>query len=99
MAAMDSVTVSELNRQTAKVLERVKAGESVEISEYGRPVAHLTPAAPTTGVPLLDRLIAQGRALPASNPGPIPPTPPRDESDEGVSLSAALAQARDDERY
>jgi len=65
---MDSVTVSELNRQTAKVLDRVKAGESLEISEYGRPVARLSPAVPTTGAPLLDRLIAQGKAHPA-NPG------------------------------
>lgn len=96
---MNSVTVSELNRQTAKVLERVKAGESVEISEYGRPVARILPVAPTTGVPLLDRLIAQGRAIPASSPGPIPPTPPRDERDEDVSLTATLAQLRDDERY
>ncbi|MGH3399564.1 MAG: type II toxin-antitoxin system Phd/YefM family antitoxin [Streptosporangiaceae bacterium] len=96
---MESVTVSELNRQTAKVLDRVKAGESVEISEHGRAVARLMPAAPSTGAPLLDRLIAQGRATPASNQGPIPPTPPRDESDEGVSLSAVLAEARGDERY
>jgi prevent-host-death family protein len=96
---VNSVTVSELNRQTAKVLERVKAGESVEISEYGRPVARILPVAPTTGVPLLDRLIAQGRAIPASSPGPIPPTPPRDERDEDVSLTATLAQLRDDERY
>ena len=71
----------------------------METSEYGRPVARLTPAAATTGAPLLDRLIAQGQVVPASNPGPIPPTPPRDESDKDVSLSAALAQARDDERY
>jgi prevent-host-death family protein len=96
---MESVTVSELNRQTAKVLERVKAGESLEISEYGRPVARIMPATPVTGVPLLDRLIAQGRAIPAANSGPIPPTPPRDDRDEGVSLSAALTRARDDERY
>jgi len=99
LAVMESVTVSELNRQTARVLERVKAGESVEISEYGRPVARIMPAAPTTGVPLLDRLIAQGRATPAANPGPIPPTPPRSEADEDVSLSAALAQLRDDKWY
>lgn len=99
MAIVNSVTVSELNRQTAKVLERVKAGESVEVSEYGRPVARIMPVSPATGVPLLDRLIEQGRAIPASNPGPIPPTPPGDERDEGVSLSAALAQMRDDERY
>jgi prevent-host-death family protein len=96
---MDSVTVSELNRQTAKVLERVKAGESLEISEYGRPVARILPATPATGSALLDRLIAQGRAIPAVNLGPIPPTPPRDDRDEGMSLSAALDRDRDDERY
>jgi prevent-host-death family protein len=96
---MDSVTVSELNRQTARVLDRIKAGESLEISEYGRPVARLLPATPTTGAPLLDRLIAQGRAVPAVNPGPIPPTPPRDGAEESASLSAALAEMRDDERY
>jgi prevent-host-death family protein len=99
MVLMEPVTVSELNRQTARVLERVKAGESVEITEYGRPVARITPAGPTTGAPLLDRLIAQGRAVPASNHGPIPPTPPRDETEENVSLSATLAQMRDEERY
>ncbi len=99
MPLVDSVTVSELNRQTAKVLDRVKAGESLEISEYGRPVARLTPTTPTTGAPLLDRLIAQGRAMPAANTGPIPPTPPRNDDDSGVPLSAALAEMRDDERY
>jgi prevent-host-death family protein len=96
---MDSVTVSELNRQTAKVLDRIKAGESLEISEYGKPVARLLPAAPSTGAPLLDRLIAQGRAVPAANPGPNPPPPPRDASDGSGSLSTALAEMRDDERY
>lgn len=96
---METVTVSELNQQTARVLERVKAGESVEITEYGRPIARLVPAVPATGVPLLDRLISQGRAIPATAPGPIPPTPARDERDEGVSLTAALSQMRDDERY
>ena len=90
--------MSELNRQTAKVLDRVKAGESLEISEYGRPVARILPASPTTGAPLLDRLIAQGRAVAAANIGPIPPTPPRAD-DEAGSLSATLAEMRDDERY
>jgi prevent-host-death family protein len=95
---MNSVTVSELNRQTARVLDRVKAGETLEISEYGRPVALILPAIPTTGAPLLDRLIAQGRAVPAANAGPIPPTPRREEEENG-SLSAALAEMRDAERY
>jgi len=81
------------------VLDRIKAGESLEISEYGRPVARLSPAVPTTGAPLLDRLIAQGKAVPAANSGPIPPARGRDAPEEGVSLSAALAEMRDDERY
>lgn len=95
----DSVTVSELNRQTAKVLEQVKDGDSLVITEYGRPIARITPARSSTGSRLLDRLIAQGRVIPAANPGPIPPTPPRDERDERVSLSADLTQMREDERY
>lgn len=99
MLNMESVTVSELNRQTAKVLDRVKSGESLEISEYGRPVARITPVTPTTGSPLLDRLIGQGRAIPAANTGSIPPTPPRDDRDTQISLSATLAEMRDDERY
>lgn len=56
-------------------------------------------AAPVTGSPLIDRLIAEGRAIPASNVGPIPSTPSRTEPEEGTSLSAALAQMHDDERY
>jgi prevent-host-death family protein len=96
---METVTVSELNQQTARVLERIKAGETLEISEYGKPVARLVPAVPTTGVPLLDQLIAQGRAIPAAAPGPIPPTPLRDEQEDGVSLTDTLAQMRADERY
>jgi prevent-host-death family protein len=99
MGHMETVTVSELNQQTARVLERIKAGETLEISEYGKPVARLVPAVPTTGVPLLDQLIAQGRAIPAAAPGPIPPTPPRDEQEDGVSLTDTLAQMRADERY
>lgn len=96
---MQTVTVSELNQQTARVLERVKSGETLEISEYGKPVARLVPAVPTTGVPLLDQLIAQGRAIPAAAPGPIPPTPPRYEQEDEVSLTDTLAQMRADERY
>jgi prevent-host-death family protein len=99
MGYMETVTVSELNQQTARVLERIKAGETLEISEYGKPVARLVPAVPTTGVPLLDQLIAQGRAIPAAAPGPIPPTPPRDEQEDGVSLTDTLAQMRAEERY
>lgn len=96
---MATVTVSELNQQTARVLDRIKAGETIQVNEYGRPIARISPITPSTGVPLLDELIAQGRATAAVSPGPIPPTPPRTEHDAGVSLSAVLAEMRDEERY
>jgi len=43
--------------------------------------------------------VSEGRTIPAANARPIPPTPPRDDYDGGVVLSAALAESRDDERY
>jgi prevent-host-death family protein len=96
---MATDTASELIQQTGQVLERVKNGESITVTEHGRPVARLIPAAPSTGVPLLDEMIAQGRAIPASNPGPIPPTPPRDERDGDIKLSELLIRDREEERY
>jgi hypothetical protein len=47
---------------------------------------------------LMGQRIAEILAL-AANQGPIPPTPPREASEEGISLSAALAEAREDVRY
>lgn len=96
---MATVTVSELNQQTARVLERVKNGEPITITEYGRAIARLVPDAPLTGVPMLDALVAQGRAIPASSPGPIPPTPPREDRDANLNLSELLVRDREEERY
>jgi prevent-host-death family protein len=48
---MSIVTVRELQQQTTKVMNRVKAGETLVISEDGRPVAVLVPNAPSTGMP------------------------------------------------
>jgi prevent-host-death family protein len=40
---MDRVGVRELKQNASRVLERVKAGETVEVTEHGRPVALLAP--------------------------------------------------------
>ena len=40
---MDQVGVRELKQNASRVLERVKAGETVQITEHGRPVAVLAP--------------------------------------------------------
>src|SRR6266545_5025797 len=40
---VEQITVRELARNTAQVLERVGAGESIEITRNGEPVAVLSP--------------------------------------------------------
>jgi prevent-host-death family protein len=92
---MSGVSVTELNQQTAKVLERVKAGESLEVREHGRAIARLVPILANASI--IDRLVSEGRAIAATNPGalfmPVPSTP-------GVpSLSDALQRAREAERF
>lgn len=44
-------------------------------------------------------MIAQGGAVPASDPGPIPPVPPRTDRDGDVNLSELFIRDREEERY
>lgn len=60
----------ELRQHATRYLNRVKAGESVEVTERGRLVALLVPPEPTAGA--RERLIAGGRLLPASRPLRLP---------------------------
>jgi len=63
MATPDRVGIRELRQNFSVYLRRVKKGETIEVTERGEPVARLIP--PLTGVPILDRLIAEGKARPA----------------------------------
>jgi prevent-host-death family protein len=93
----ESVTVTELNQQTTAVLRRVKAGQSLPITERGRVVAFLTPPPPTvTGNPTIDRWIAEGRLLPQAVPGTVLDLLPLPEpADDGFSLSGAVIAERE----
>ncbi|MBM3671461.1 MAG: type II toxin-antitoxin system prevent-host-death family antitoxin [Actinobacteria bacterium] len=74
---MDRVGVRELRQNLSVYLRRVKAGESLEVTEHGRLVAVLAPPAPA-GNPIA-RLIAEGRARAAVgtiDDIPVPPGPP-----------------------
>jgi prevent-host-death family protein len=85
---MDSVGVRELRQNLSVYLRRVEAGEALEVTERGRPVALLTPVGARED-PLI-RLVAAGRAeAPRSAPGDLGPP-----LDLGVSLTAALAEER-----
>jgi len=95
----EPVTVTELNQQTTAVLRRVKAGQSLPITERGRVVAYLTPPPPAvTGNPTIDRWIAEGRLVPQAVPGTVLDLLPLPEpADDGFSLSEAVIAERDRE--
>ena len=91
---MTSVGVRELRQRASELLRRVEAGETIEVTDRGRPVAALVPL-PARGP--LERLRAAGETIPATRdlrdlPKPRPLSP-------GQELpSEVLARLRRDER-
>jgi prevent-host-death family protein len=87
------VGVRELRQNLSVYLRRVKAGETLEVTERGQTVARLTPQPPETLSPL-QRLIAEGRATaPTRSHKNLPPPIKID----GVSVSEILQQMRDED--
>ncbi len=70
---MDRIGVRELNQNTSQVLARVAGGETVEVTDRGRPIARLVPV--HGGQSLLDRLVAEGRAVAPTSGRPVPNPP------------------------
>jgi prevent-host-death family protein len=91
---VERIGVRELNQQTSRVVERVKRGEVVEITERGRLVARLVPVEPAPEP--LERLVAEGRATPPTLTGPLPMPPVLGDPD--LDAAAALAAVREEER-
>lgn len=61
----DKVGVRELRQNLSVYLDRVKGGETLEVTEHGRAVALLTPL-PRVPQSTLDRLITEGRVTPGT---------------------------------
>lgn len=91
---MNSVGVRELRQRASELLRRVERGETIEVTDRGRPVAVLAPIPERGGI---DELRATGQLEPATGdldglPEPLP-TPAEDGS-----ASDVLAALRRDER-
>ena len=67
---MTRIGVRELRQNASRYLALVKAGETVEVTERGELVAVLSP--PSPAVTARERLIAEGRLIPAAGPRFIP---------------------------
>lgn len=60
---MERVGIRELRQNASRYIDRVKFGESFEVTERGVPVAVLSPASPAS---LFDRLVANGTIIPGT---------------------------------
>jgi prevent-host-death family protein len=96
MTVRAAVGIRELRQNLSVYLRRVEQGETLEVTERGRPVAVLAPLPGRTSV--LDRLIADGHARPAKGSirDVLPPKPPKQPL--RMNLSEALEMLRAEER-
>ena len=91
---MASVGIRELRQRASELLRRVAAGETIEVTDRGRPVALLSPL-PQAGP--LERLRATGDVDLAAADLEELPAPLRLEAGQEAP-SAVLARLRRDER-
>lgn len=91
---MTSVGVRELRQRASELLRLVERGETVEITDRGRPVALLAPI--PQGTPL-ERMLAAGELDPASeDPADLPE--PLILAADVETPTSALRRLRRDER-
>jgi prevent-host-death family protein len=93
---MASVGIRELNQQTSQILDRVRAGETIEVTDRGVPVAEIRPVGREQSA--VARLIAEGRLAPATIDPAVLHVLPKEPLD-GVSVADWLAADREQERW
>ncbi len=91
---MAKIGIRSLKQNASEVVAEAAAGETVTITNRGRPVARMVPLAVTP----TEALVAAGRIRPARRSLADLPTPPRRRSGR-PSISEALAEMRRSERY
>lgn len=89
-----SVGMRELSQRTAQVLVRVRAGETVEITDRGRTVARIVPAAGDR----YEQLIAAGIIRQARRPFDLAELPEPAENVTGRASQDWLADLRGEHR-
>ena len=87
---MSEVGIRALKQNASAVVAEAAAGETVTITDRGRPVAQMTPLHKSR----LETLVEAGRARPPRREVSELPIP-----EPGPDLSGVLAEMRDDQRY
>jgi prevent-host-death family protein len=91
---MTRMGIRELRDNLPAVIRRVRAGEGIEVTDHGHPVARLVPINVRSQY---EQLVAEGRILPPEiDLLDVPPVPAR----PGMpTASQILAEMREGERY
>jgi prevent-host-death family protein len=91
---METIGLRELNQNPSRAVARVRAGESIIVTDRGRPVLRLVPEieSPST----LERMVREGAVRPPAERG-MPDVIP-DLADDLASLSDLVIADRDKER-
>jgi len=91
---MEKIGIRELRQNASRYIDRVKKGESFEVTSRGVPVAMLTPVQKPS---LYDRLVAEGRIIPGKqNWGDFFEKNPPLKSESGLSASEILQELREE---
>lgn len=88
---MERIGVRELRQHASRYLARVAGGETLEVTDRGRAVAHLVPIRTDAW----DDRVTSGRVSPAEDAADVADEAP---GDYGVAASEALATMRAEER-
>jgi prevent-host-death family protein len=94
---MERIGVRELRQHASRYLARVRAGETIEVTDRGTPVARLVPVGREE---TWQDLIDAGVIIPKENPNlRLEDIEPGPAITDGPTLSEVLQQMRDEERY
>lgn len=69
--ALPAIGIRELRENLSRAIRRVRAGETIEVTDRGRAVARIVPV--VTPEPSLEQLVAEGTLLAPSTSSPLPP--------------------------
>jgi prevent-host-death family protein len=90
---MKQIGIRELNQHASRVIDRVRNGEVIEVTDRGRPVARVVPITDTPG--LLGRLVQEGRAIPPAARGTIPMPPVAGDAQRSASDEVAEGRLKE----
>jgi prevent-host-death family protein len=94
---MERIGVRELRQHASRYLARVRAGETIEVTDRGTPVARLVPVTPGP-TSHWDDLVGRGLVRLPTLPGSILDLEPVVLPEGSPTMSEVLAELRADER-